>query len=62
MKIGLIFFSKRTNIANSSKINENHQQVVQVFCVHYKVDTFENVVHGVKIQCISIPIQLFLVL
>ena len=42
------------------RIMYNYQEVVQVFCIHYKVDTFENVVHSVITQYISIPIQLLL--
>ena len=70
--VGNVIFGKNPTVIKLSKkslkclflslTNQcyNRHKVVQVLCIHYKVDTFENKVHGVITQYISYPIQLLL--
>ena len=62
MKIGLNFFTKRTNNANSPKNKVKSSTSCPGFLYTLQSRYFENVVHGVIIQYISIPIQLLLAL
>ena len=51
---------KRINYANFLKTKIKSSRSWTDFYIHYKVDNFENVLHGVTIQCISRLIQVLL--
>ena len=62
MKIVFLFFTKRTNNANSSENKIKSSTSCPGFLYTFQSRYFENVVYGVIIQYISIPIQLLLAL